>query len=320
MRRGKQLTIVGYHNITPTPISKFSHSVGVRGFRQQVRTLRKIANVVPLHSAVNALRDGRELPPRAVAITFDDGYRDALDVAAPILLEYGMPATFFVVSGFASGECEAWWERLGWAVMTTALPTLHFHGQALALARRSQRFAAINTVLQHMKTLNRDQRERELAEIVELLAPQGPPSSSRLFLDWDGCRALVRHGFAIGSHSEVHTILAREDPAVQRQELARSRETLEAELDVSVDILAYPNGRRRDYSSATIEAARSAGYSAALTTVHGRNDASTPPFELRRVIVSPELGALGIMKAVAQIALAPLRARDRSRLASMAPR
>ncbi len=59
-------------------------------------------NVMPLDAAVNALKK-RNLPARAMAITFDDGYADNQVTALPILKQHGLSATFFIATGYLDG-------------------------------------------------------------------------------------------------------------------------------------------------------------------------------------------------------------------------
>jgi peptidoglycan/xylan/chitin deacetylase (PgdA/CDA1 family) len=112
-------------------------------------------------------------------------------------------------------------------------------------------------------------------------------------MDWDDARELVRRGFSVGSHSMHHAILAHEGAGEQAEDLAGSLRQLEAELGVAVELLAYPNGQPGDYDAATIEAARLAGYSHAVTTVEGWNLATTSAYELRRFVMYPERGLSG---------------------------
>jgi peptidoglycan/xylan/chitin deacetylase (PgdA/CDA1 family) len=135
-------------------------------------------------------------------------------------------------------------------------------------------------------------------------------ATRRLFLDWDDARALVRHGVAVGSHSLDHAILANEAPEVQRDNLTRARRELETGLEISVDLLAYPNGTADDFDAITEEAAREAGYRYAVTTIPGWNSASTWPYRLRRFVVFPERGPLGL-KSVAKRAVSGQLSRAR---------
>ena len=133
-----------------------------------------------------------------------------------------------------------------------------------------------------MKKLDRTTRDAAIDDLVRQLAPIGEPRYDDLFLDWDGSRELVRRGFEIGSHTMAHMILAREDIPYQRKDLARSREILQTQLETRIELIAYPNGAHGDFSLETIDAARSAGYTHAVTTIHGRNTMNTHPYELRR--------------------------------------
>lgn len=103
-----RLMVLGYHNIEPT--WRFTDPAGgIDNFTRQLSALRRVTNIVPLESALDAIAGGRPLPPRAVAITFDDGYRDNLTLGVPVLQRLKIPATIFLVPEFLSGRVHAWW-------------------------------------------------------------------------------------------------------------------------------------------------------------------------------------------------------------------
>jgi peptidoglycan/xylan/chitin deacetylase (PgdA/CDA1 family) len=302
-----RLTVVGYHNVEPTPSSPFEHGNGATGLWRQLVVLRRVANVVPLGPSLEKLYAGGELPRRAVAITFDDGYRDALRVALPLLERLELPATFFLAPAIISRDCSAWWERLSWAFQRATSQELAWRGQSADLRSARSRNALLNALLRDLKRLPQATRDAAIDDVTARLAPNGSPSYDDLFLDWDECRSLARRGFEVGSHSLTHTILAREDAAFQLQDLAFSKKLLEDELTTAIDLLAYPNGERADFSEETIAAAREVGYSFAVTTMHGRNTPRTNPYQVRRVIMQPELGIAGLSKAFAQLSVARWR-------------
>jgi peptidoglycan/xylan/chitin deacetylase (PgdA/CDA1 family) len=126
-----------------------------------------------------------------------------------------------------------------------------------------------------------------------------------MFLDWDGACRLARGQFTVASHTYHHGILSQEDEQTQQDDLLLSRRQLEQELDVPVDLLAYPNGRVGDYDHTTMAAARRAGYTHAITTVPGWNRPSTPPYEVLRFVQQPERGVPGL----AIVPLHPVRTR-----------
>jgi peptidoglycan/xylan/chitin deacetylase (PgdA/CDA1 family) len=112
-----------------------------------------------------------------------------------------------------------------------------------------------------------------------------PPAA----MTWRDARALLDAGMAIGSHTRTHRWLPTLDSADAWQEIHGSRIELEDRLGISVPWLCYPAGR---FGSRDAELAERAGYSAALTTRRGMNASTTPPFELRRYMIEPNMNRL----------------------------
>jgi peptidoglycan/xylan/chitin deacetylase (PgdA/CDA1 family) len=289
-----RLAILGWHNVEGSWCFPARRGSGVRGFARQLRALSRAANIVPLAPALNLLGSGRALPRRAVAITFDDGYRDTLDLAVPILERLGIPATFFLVPGLLSGAVTPWWEVIPWAFARSTRSAVDWDGIVLPTGGHAGRRSSA-WVAARMKAIDRKARDRTVSELVERLRPEGEAPGRGLFLDWDGAREIVRRGFSVGSHSMHHAILAREGGREQRDDLAVSRHQLETELGVTVELLAYPNGQPGDYDADTVRAARLAGYSHAITTMEDWNMASTPAYEIRRFVMYPERGLSGFV-------------------------
>jgi peptidoglycan/xylan/chitin deacetylase (PgdA/CDA1 family) len=282
----RRLLVLGWHNIDPTPYAPAAPGVGRRGFDRQLALIDRLATIVPLDEAVDALAAGRSLPPRAVALTFDDGYADWLDVAVPALDRRGLHGTFFLVSDLLSGRPVAWWEELADAFDRATATSLQWAGRTHDLSAPGARQAAQDALKLELKLVDRASRIEAVADIAQRIAPPAPPRAP-LFLDWDGARALAATGQGIGSHTVTHPILAREDEGTQHHELTESRRALEEGLGQTVDLLAYPNGGTDDYDERTMSVARSSGYRAAVTTRPGLVGPGGSPYAMRRVVVTP---------------------------------
>lgn len=293
-RSRRRLLVLAWHNVEESWCFPSAPGTAQRGFVRQVRFLKRVANVVPLESALDCLASGNALPERPVSMTFDDGYRDNLTTAAPLLRSLGLPATFFLVPGLLSGSIVPWWEVLAWALVRSPKRFLTWEEKRFPLTTRHSRRAASKTISERMKRRDRTSRDEAVEQLVAQLEPQGSPG--QLFLDWTGARRLQEYGFRIGSHSSYHAILSEESREDQFRDLSDSRRTLEAELGTPIDLVAYPNGTRRDFDATTIDAARQAGYRAALTTVRGWNGPSTSPYEIRRYVIRPELGLKAFLR------------------------
>jgi peptidoglycan/xylan/chitin deacetylase (PgdA/CDA1 family) len=291
---GNRLVVLGWHNVGPSWFFPARRGAGLRGLHAQLAFLQRYAHVVPLVDGLQALSEGRSLPARAVAITFDDGYRDQLELAAPALERLRLPATFFLVPELLSGTIRPWWETIAWAVTRSRRDSVVWEGTTFWLRHPDERASAVRAIAARLKRRNGAARDSALDEVITLCEPDGAPGYSRMFLDWDGARGLARGNFTVGSHSLRHNILSNEGRQEQERDLRLSRQQLESELNILVQTIAYPNGWLGDYDATTIAAARAAGYLYGITTLPGRNRSRTPEYEIRRFVQQPERGVPGL--------------------------
>lgn len=110
----QEVAVLMYHDIVDRPI--VYHDITTAEFRSHLQQLQRAeANVIPLADFYEHLRNGKPLPPRAVVLTFDDGYIGQFENAYPLLKKFGYPATFFVhtsVVGVKTGKDHMTWEQL----------------------------------------------------------------------------------------------------------------------------------------------------------------------------------------------------------------
>ncbi len=289
-----RLLVLGWHNVEGSWFFPCRPGAGRRGLERQFAFLKRYTNVVSLDDGLRALSKGWPLPPRAVTITFDDGYRDQLELAVPMLKRLALPAAFFLVPGFLSGLAQPWWEVLAWAFASSTRHSVNWQDTTILLRNAAERRSSSQAIAELLKRRSRTARDQAVEQLTTLCEPSGEPGVRQTFLDWDEARELVRQGFTVASHSLRHSILSKEEGEEQRRDLVASREQLEHELQVPVRLLAYPNGRQGDYDQLTIDAAKAAGYTYAVTTIPGWNRPMTPRYEILRFVQLPERGAAGL--------------------------
>ena len=210
-------------------------------------------------------------PPFAV-LTFDDGYRDNLVHALPVLERHAAPFTVYVTTGFAERRARLWWIELEEAIRRAERVEAEIDGVPLSLPARSaaEKRAAFKAVYWRLRAGPED---RLLAVVAELAARQGvdgPALVEELCMDWREIEALARHPLAtIGAHTLSHPRLARLDAAEMRTELGAARAILEKRLGRPVPHLAYPVGDPGSAGAREFEAATAFGYASAVTTRPG---------------------------------------------------
>jgi peptidoglycan/xylan/chitin deacetylase (PgdA/CDA1 family) len=112
MRRQYVLPILMYHSISPNAMPQNRLAVSVDAFERQMRFLKEHRyNVLTLEEIKDLMSQGRRPPPKAVAITFDDGYKNNYTYAFPILKKYNLTATIFIIIN-EIGRLEG--DRLSW--------------------------------------------------------------------------------------------------------------------------------------------------------------------------------------------------------------
>lgn len=272
-------------------------------FRRWVRFVAQRFDVVRA-DRLPALCAGPRRARPAVALTFDDGYRDNHDVALPILREEGVPAAFFVTTGPLSSGRGLWISEL-WRLVPLLPPgplRLVAPGGPWELRiERGDRTAVRRALTARIAALSAADRE---AAFDALAAVAGVPRGhglERSFMTPAEVVALARHGMLVGAHTRTHPHLDRLDPAEHAAEVAGSRADLEALLGAPVTAFAYPNpggaGTRSAAGRASVEAA---GFTFAVTSAAEPVSAATDPLMFPRVGVYAGPQERALMRAVAR--------------------
>jgi peptidoglycan/xylan/chitin deacetylase (PgdA/CDA1 family) len=278
---GTRLQVLMFHRVHAAADPLFPDEMTAPRFRECLSWIREWFNVLPLGEAVASF-DRRTLPARAMAITFDDGYRDNATVAMPILRELGLPATFFVSTGFLDGG-RMWNDTVIEALRRTSLATLALGAIGLPdvpSATLTERRAAIATLLPKLKHLGPDARRATVSALADVAGAVLPDD---LMMTSSQVRELSAAGMEIGAHTVSHPILAVLDEASARREIADGADAIAAITGKRARLFAYPNGKpHADYRARDVALVKSLGFDAAFSTSPGVATAHSPRYELPR--------------------------------------
>jgi peptidoglycan/xylan/chitin deacetylase (PgdA/CDA1 family) len=251
-------------------------------FAARIAYIARHYQVLTVEDLVERARQGT-VPRNALALTFDDGYRDNLSHAAPILAQHGLPATIFLATGYIGTPDMPWFDHVALAFKLSRRKDVTLPGSpSQRLATEEDRLTALWRALAWLKTVSDEERRRAVKELVADLRPHRTEGPKRLMLDWGEVDALRGLGFSVGAHTVTHPILSRVTPEHAREEIQGSKDAIERALGVTVRAFAYPNGGPEDYTPMTVRLVQECGFRCAVSTRRGLNGPATPPFELRR--------------------------------------
>jgi peptidoglycan/xylan/chitin deacetylase (PgdA/CDA1 family) len=253
-----RLSILIYHRIQLHPDPLLSTGPDADTFDWQMALINRYFNVLPLSQAIEALKKGA-LPPRAICVTFDDGYADNVHVVLPILQRYRISAAFFIATGYLDGG-RMWNDSLIEAIRHLPGSWVDLSDYELgchAIATLAEKRRSLRQLMYQLKRLDPLQREQMVREITAPVAGKIAPDvmlSSRQVVE------LHAAGMEIGSHTVTHPVLLKQSSETAWLELIDSRKTLETLISEPVRFFAYPHGKPgMDYGPDQVALVRKAG-------------------------------------------------------------
>lgn len=280
--------ILGYHRVAEVTRDEYEVCVTPKHFAEQMEALSKFAQPIRLGELVQCLKAG-SVPPKSVAVTFDDGYADNLYEAKPVLEKYAVPATVFVCTGYAGKEF--WWDELDRVVMSSGskLGALRLEAgkkpfvwdqpevspEAGLESRRKFRHALYQFLLE----LDVEEQNQAM-DIIRKWAGVISNEITARTMTHEELVQLTKDGLIeIGAHTRHHPMLPRLSLQRQREEIVSNKQELEEILGRRVDGFAYPNGRATDDAKRIV---RAAGFAYACTSLHDVVRPASDPHELTR--------------------------------------
>ena len=275
--------------------------------------MRQHARPIRLEQLSQSLLDGKlnTLPARSVVLTFDDGYSDNFLNAKPVLERFGIPASFFLVSGYMGREREFWWDELERILLQpgTLPDTLRLSvsgrnyrwklGKASHYSedsfRRHQGWRAwedppsprhylYSSLWKLLRPLTEGERQKALDELLGWANAKPVVRSTHRPLSLEEVVNLAQGELVeVGAHTVTHPALSALPVALQRDEIERSKTQLEEILlGRRVSSFAYPHG---SFSAETVSLVREAGFDCACSSLIDLAERSTDLFQLPRVEV-----------------------------------
>ena len=250
------IVVLTFHRVLPDPQFETTNSppgmvVRKQTFEALISYLHANCEIVALSGVSPDWKSSSQRP--RVAVTFDDGWKDMVGIAHPIVLKYGVPVTVFVCPGLVGQQRPFWPEQVSraWSNAATSKTASDAFSIACAEWFKERRFEpslgrGLHDLIIRLKGVSPEQRKgilQRLSAIGESAKPSGQMDSSlEATLSWQDVSALNGEGCTFGSHSHTHEILTVLKLEEARQELRESKEVIETILASECRMFAYPNG------------------------------------------------------------------------------
>jgi peptidoglycan/xylan/chitin deacetylase (PgdA/CDA1 family) len=304
--------ILLYHRIADVKMDPWGLCVSPENFGCHLEVIKKHTTPLSLSGLLQAATTNT-IPKNACVLTFDDGYRDNLTQAKPLLENFEIPATVYVTTAYIGQDHEFWWDELEKVFLhTNPLPK-----------RLELRNCGIDLQFDLGKATNYS--EKELAADLANY-PWQAPAGSRMqlyfkvwqcmrklthrerfvvidkLLEWGNLDSTPRVSYrpmnsvelelisgneliSIGAHTMTHPSLPNCSEQEKWNEIIKCKHVLETMMGKIIDHFAYPHG---EYDSETVDMVRKADFKSACITSHkicNQIRQNTDPFELPRITV-----------------------------------
>jgi peptidoglycan/xylan/chitin deacetylase (PgdA/CDA1 family) len=304
--------ILAYHRVAELEFDPQLLAVTRKHFAEQLQVLREAYRPMSLQDWVASLKHGT-LPPRAVAVTFDDGYADNLYDAKPLLERHDIPASVFVTTDYLGKDREFWWDELERVLLQPGivpemlrisingdtyqweLDEAAYYSEDVYKHHRcwnvqeddpSRRHRLYRSLCRLLRLLPESERRKALDELLTWASADPTSRPTHRILAPDELVRLAEGGLVeVGAHTQTHSVLSALPVVMQKSEIMGSKACLEEILGHPVTSFAYPFGSRSDYARETVAILRDAGFTYACSNFGDVVWRGTDRFQLPRVLV-----------------------------------
>jgi len=292
---GKRLTVLTFHRVVPQGKESGLPTIRIstENFESLLRFVSKHYKVISLSECAEHFRTNTEFAYSSLLLTFDDGYRDVLTHALPVLRKHRFPSVIFVPTQAVEQGCGFWWDALYDLLMhatTQSINTREISDSAvhhfiekierIIQIRQSERKTAILELIEDLQDSNTEVRERVLTSLFK-----NSEQTNGNVVNWQQLQEMTASGMTIGSHTVHHEFLSSISEKEVISELRESKKNLETRLETRIESFSYPGGR---YNSKTVCSVEEAGYDCAFLAETGINSLRDHRLKLKRINISDD--------------------------------
>jgi len=260
--------ILMYHRILPDEKIKEESDIGLAiscsNFENQIKMLKSKYKIYSMDEFIDNLKKGKS--KFMLTITFDDGYKDNLLYALPILEKFEVPALIYITTNFLEQNVNLWWHELMETIQNRSAINFNYEKQNFdfILKNQKQKFSTYNNLRKIFLKLKID-KQIELLE--KITGTKKRKNYSKICLNKKEVKILDNHTLiTIGSHTHNHLNLKILSNEEIQYEINKSLEILEDLLNHKIKHFCYPYGGKTHASTREYNIIEKLNLSSAVTS------------------------------------------------------
>jgi peptidoglycan/xylan/chitin deacetylase (PgdA/CDA1 family) len=263
-----------------------------QNFIDLIKALRSKGKALSMDDIVSFKEEKIGYPPYSYAITFDDGFKNNHEIAAPILDDYSTPATFYITTDFVNSNRMSWIDQIEYCFesVQSAYFFLPWSKEKKYVYDSKTKVACLEEIRKKVKSnpikyLNDEFVSNIFIQFgVDLIKSNSNKIDQKM--NWSDVFSLSKNNlFAIGGHTHSHASLAFLGDDEIESEINTSLRYLQDKANLTTTHYSYPEGTKVDYSEKVIESLKKNQIKCCPTAINGSNKKGTNLFHLRRITV-----------------------------------
>jgi peptidoglycan/xylan/chitin deacetylase (PgdA/CDA1 family) len=286
----KKMIILWYHGICDDNFTLLKgydeRHIPKSLFHQQLQFLnRKGYSFVNISELVDILSSKKQ-HKKTIALTFDDGFKNVITNAYPIMKQFHAKGCFYLTSSLIGEKNLLWTDYIETVVRNSKKGKFDFlyQGKKITyqLDTKKSYHNTMKDIKRKLKEISNGARKEHIQQFKDRIINEIP--AEFLFSNWEEIRRLDTTILEVGSHTKTHpncVNIIQENEFID--EIRNSKIEIEQRCDHEIKHFCYPGG---SYNDKVIQYVKMSGYTSAVTIDSGFNDQTTDIFKLKRILVS----------------------------------
>lgn len=260
-------------------------------FIKQIKYLKNKGNAISLEEFVHLKKNKHILPKNSFSITFDDGFENNYSLAAPILDDLRVPATFYFSTDFIENNTMSWIDKVEYCFeIGFALNKIFIKDFGIFdISTIKKKMTVLNQIrftIKNNRNINVNKFVKNVFKafgIREVISSNNPLDKK---ISWKQILKLKKNRlFTIGAHSHIHMPITYFSKREGEKQIDKSIDLFKKRINHKIIHYSYPEGQLNDFNLGSIKYLKKNGIICSPTAINGSNNLNTDLFYLKRINV-----------------------------------